>query len=138
MDSKFAYFFLRLPLAMSMFGHGLVRLPKLSTFAQGMVEQFQDSVLPEPMVIAFGYILPVLELVVGLLLMLGLFTRFSIFLGLFTMALLVFGSSMIENWGAISSQLVHSVYYGILLWLIQYNRFSVDDVLQKNNNSINS
>lgn len=40
-DFKTTYFFLRLPIALSIFGHGLVRLPKLQTFTEGMVKSME-------------------------------------------------------------------------------------------------
>ncbi len=126
MDTKYGFFFLRLPLAMSMFGHGLVRLPKLSEFAAGMTKQFKDSILPEILVLPFGYVLPMIELTVGILLILGWQTRNAIYAGLLTMAALVFGSSTIESWGAISAQLIHALYFGMLLYFLPNDRFSID------------
>ncbi|AHM62936.1 DoxX family protein [Flammeovirgaceae bacterium 311] len=130
METKYSYFFLRLPLAMSMFGHGLVRLPKLSGFAEGMTEQFKDSILPEILVLPFGYALPFIELIIGILLILGWQTRNSIYAGLLTMAALVFGSSTIESWGAISVQLIHALYFGMLLHFLPKDRFSIDAKLR--------
>lgn len=126
MDTKYGFFFLRLPLAMSMFGHGLVRLPKLSEFAEGMTKQFKDSILPEMLVLPFGYVLPMIELAVGILLTLGWQTRKAIYAGLLTMAALVFGSSTIESWGAISVQLIHALYFGMLLYFLPNDKFSID------------
>jgi thiosulfate dehydrogenase [quinone] large subunit len=130
MESKYAYFFLRLPLAMSMFGHGLVRLPKLSGFAEGMKEQFEKSILPDVIVLPFGYALPVIELLIGILLILGWQTRIAIYAGLLTMAALIFGSSTIESWGAISVQLIHALYFGMLLYFLPKDRISFDAKLR--------
>ena len=126
MDRKYSFFFLRLPLATSMFGHGLVRLPKLTTFAEGMVKQFEESILPKMMVLPFGYALPIIELTVGILLIVGWHTRIAIYAGLLTMAALIFGSSTIESWGAISVQLIHALYFGMLLYFLPNDSFSID------------
>lgn len=131
METKYAYFFLRLPLAMSMFGHGLVRLPKLSKFAEGMTEEFKKSILPEILVLPFGYALPIIEFLIGILLLLGWQTRNTIFAGLLTMAALVFGSSTTESWGAISAQLIHSLYFGMLLYFLPKDGFSIDASVRK-------
>jgi thiosulfate dehydrogenase [quinone] large subunit len=109
-----------------MFGHGLVRLPKHSKFAEGMTAQFKNSILPEILVLPFGYTLPVVELIVGILLILGWQTRNAIYAGLLTMAALIFGSSTIESWGAISTQLIHALYFGMLLFFLPKDRFSID------------
>jgi thiosulfate dehydrogenase [quinone] large subunit len=130
MNTKYSFFFLRLPLAMSMFGHGLVRLPKLAGFAEGMTKQFKDSILPEMLVLPFGYALPIIEQIVGVLLILGWQTKNAIYAGLLTMAALVFGSSTIENWNAISAQLIHALYFGMLLHFLPKDRFSIDAKLR--------
>lgn len=132
MNAKYSFFFLRMPLALSMFGHGLVRLPKLGEFASGMADQFKNSILPEIMVLPFGYTLPVIELLVGIFLLLGWQTRFAIYGGLLTMSALIFGSSTIESWGAISVQLIHAIYIGMLLYLLPEDRFSIDTMLRGN------
>ena len=51
---KNVFLVLRLGVGMSMFGHGLVRLPKLSAFASWMSGSFQQTMLPEPLVHFFG------------------------------------------------------------------------------------
>jgi thiosulfate dehydrogenase [quinone] large subunit len=126
MGTKYDYFFLRLPLAMSMFGHGLVRLPKLSSFAEGMTEGLKSGLLPEALVLPFGYILPIIELVIGIFLILGWQTRNTLYAGLLTMTALIFGSSTIEKWDWVSVQLVHSLYFGMLLYFLPKDGFSID------------
>jgi thiosulfate dehydrogenase [quinone] large subunit len=129
MTNNFQWGFLlaRLAAGMSMFGHGLVRLPKLNGFSNWMVGQFQKSMLPDALVIPFSYLLPFAEFVIGLLLLFGLLTRTSLIAGGFVMIALIFGSSMIEEWGAIPSQLLHIAFFAFLLcYTDQYNRFSLD------------
>ncbi len=55
---KSAYISARLPIAFSFPGHGLVRIPKLTGFAEGMAHSFSESILPYNFVIGFAYILP--------------------------------------------------------------------------------
>lgn len=134
MTDNFQWGFLmaRLAAGMSMFGHGLVRLPKLNGFSQWMVGQFQKSMLSETIVTPFSYILPVAEFVIGLLLLLGLFTRKTLIAAGFVMVALVFGSSMIEEWSAIPSQLLHAAFFAILLcYTDRYNQFSLDHKFKK-------
>ncbi len=121
-----SFFFLRLPLAISMLGHGLVRLPKLSGFSNWMVESMEKSVLPSILILPFSYILPFAEAVIGILLLIGIQTRYTIYAGLAVMSILILGSSSIENWGAIEAQLIHAIYFGALLWCLEReenNRF---------------
>jgi len=120
-DFKTTYFFLRLPVALSIFGHGLVRLPKLQTFTEGMVKSMEKSAIPESLLTPFGYFIPIAEFLIGLLLLICYQTKYTIFAGLALMGLLVFGSASVENWSGIEAQLVHSIYLGGLLWY--WNRY---------------
>lgn len=115
-DFKTTYFFLRLPIALSIFGHGLVRLPKLQTFTEGMVKSMEKSAIPESLLTPFGYFIPIAEFLIGLVLLIGYQTKYTIYSGLALMGLLVFGSASVENWTGIEAQLVHSIYLGGLLW----------------------
>jgi thiosulfate dehydrogenase [quinone] large subunit len=132
---QLSFLLARLAVGMSMFGHGLVRLPKLHGFSNWMVGQFEKSMLPEIIVTPFSYILPIAELLVGIFLLIGLFTRQALVAGSLVMITLIFGSSMIEEWGAIPSQLIHAAFFSILLIFGKsYNSFAVDVILEKNRN----
>ena len=134
-SQQLSFLLARLAVGMSMFGHGLVRLPKLQGFSHWMVGQFEKSMLPEIIVTPFSYILPIAELLVGIFLLIGLFTRQALVAGSLVMIALIFGSSMIEEWGAIPSQLIHAAFFSILLIFEKsYNSFAVDLILEKNQN----
>ncbi|RKD91601.1 DoxX family protein [Mangrovibacterium diazotrophicum] len=126
MNAKYSYFFVKLPMALSLLGHGLVRIPKLQIFSDWMVNFMANSYLPEVMIRSFSYLVPFVEVVTGVLLLVGFYTRQTIYLALALMALFVFGNTTIENWEAITSELLHAGYLTALLYLIQYDRFSLD------------
>ncbi len=124
-DFKTSYFFLRLPIAVSLLGHGLVRLPKLSVFSDWMVSTMEKSFIPHFLVLPFSYVLPIAEFLVGLWLLVGLKSKTAIFAGITIMSILIFGSCSIENWSAVEAQLLHAGYLFILLWYFQkYGEFS--------------
>jgi thiosulfate dehydrogenase [quinone] large subunit len=126
-----SFLIVRLAVAASMLGHGLVRLPKLSEFSNWMVSSFEKSMLPSVLVTPFSYILPIAEFVIGLLLVIGLFTRGSLIAGGFIMVILIFGSAMVENWEAMPSQFIHAAFFAVLLSFLQYNTCAVDSSLKK-------
>ena len=126
-----SFLLLRLAVAISMFGHGLVRLPKLTIFSNWMIGSFENSMLPKFIVTPFSYILPIAEFTIGLLLLLGLFTKPSLIAGGFVMLVLLFGTSLIENWEAIPSQLIHVAFFALLLQFIDYNSWAVDILIKK-------
>lgn len=121
-----SFLLLRLAVGMSMFGHGLVRLPKLSEFSAGMVADFQESMIPEILVLPMTYVIPIAELIIGILLLLGLFTRLVLIAGGVLMIVLIFGVSMVENWGALPSQMIHSLFFAGLIPFLSHNVYSLD------------
>lgn len=129
--NKTAFFFFRLPIAMSLLGHGLVRLSKLQGFSNWMTGFMEKSYLPQPLIAGFSYAVPFVEVITGLLIVVGLFTRQAIYVALALMALFIFGNTTIENWEPITSQLVHAAYLTGLLYFIQYNTLSIDSKLKK-------
>lgn len=131
MDKNWAYLISRLAIGLSFFGHGLVRLPKLAGFSNWMVGQFSKSLLPEFLVVPFSYILPFAEFIAGLLIIIGLFTRQGLLLaGLVSLAL-IFGTTMIENWEALPSQLIHVAFLSVLLAYLPHNTYAVDQIIRK-------
>ncbi|MFA0964729.1 DoxX family membrane protein [Roseivirga sp. BDSF3-8] len=121
-----AYLFARLAVGGSFTGHGLIRMPKLDGFSQWMTGEFSGSPLPQWLVTPFAYALPFAELALGLLLLVGLFSRLALTSASIIMLTLIFGSCMIENWSAVATQLFYSLYLAILLALHEYNRYSLD------------
>ncbi|AOM79247.1 DoxX family membrane protein [Pedobacter steynii] len=125
------FLLLRLGIAASMFGHGLVRLPKLTSFSNWMVGSFEKSMIPKALVVPFSYALPIAEFAVGLLLLLGLFTRPALLAGSWIMLALIMGTAMVENWEAIPSQLIHLAFFAVLIQFIPHNSWSLYRVLLK-------
>lgn len=130
-NTSIAYLLLRLAVGLSFLGHGLVRLPKLHEFSQWMLGLFETSVLPRFLVLPFSYFLPVAEFVVGVLLVLGVFTKQALVAGAIVMLTLIFGSCLIEEWNAIPSQLIHALFLGMLLVYLPHNTYSTDQFIKK-------
>ncbi|MDI3321855.1 DoxX family protein [Pinibacter soli] len=123
-----SFLLLRLAIGASMLGHGLVRLPKLKGFSNWMVTSFEKSMLSATIVKPFSYALPLVEFVIGLLLMLGLFIRPTLVAGSIVMIMLILGTTLIENWEALPSQLIHVAFFALLLHYAASNTYSLDNV----------
>ncbi|SEM25575.1 thiosulfate dehydrogenase [quinone] large subunit [bacterium A37T11] len=125
-NKTLAYVFARLVLGLSMFGHGAIRVPKIGTFSAGIVKQFAESPLPEALILPLSYVIPIAELVLGILLLLGLFTRTALIGTGILLLVLIFGTTMIENWNALVPQMVHSAFVvGLLAFVDDYKSFSI-------------
>jgi len=125
------FLLLRLGIGISMFGHGIVRLPKLNAFSDWMVGSFAKSILPATLIKPFSLVLPFAELGIGLMLLIGLFTETAIVSAAVLMLVLILGTTMVENWEALPSQLIHLAFFGGLLQFIASNTWAVDRLLNK-------
>jgi thiosulfate dehydrogenase (quinone) large subunit len=130
-DRKLGYLVLRFILGLSIFMHGLSRLPHLQEFAGGLVKMFADTVLPAMLVRAFGLALVFVEAAVGLLLLLGLWTQEALLVGSATMALLVFGTALRSDWNIVAIQLLYALIYAVLLAAHEYNAYSLDALMRR-------
>ncbi len=129
LDRKLGYLVLRFIFGLSILMHGLVRLPHLQEFADGLVKMFADTPLPAILVRPFGLGLVFVETTVGLLVLLGLWTQEALLVGSAAMAALVFGTALRSDWNIVAIQLLYAVIYAVLLAAREYNSYSLDAVL---------
>lgn len=128
---KTAYLMIRLAIGVSMFGHGFIRLFHLRAFAGHVIGSFEKAMLPAPLVSGFGYVLPFAELLTGLLLIIGLFTKQAAVAGCIIMLALLFGSSLVQNWGVFTSQLMHVLFFVLVIQFISSNNMALDRLIKK-------
>jgi thiosulfate dehydrogenase [quinone] large subunit len=125
-DRRLAYAMLRFTLGLRIFMHGLVRLPHLSAFADNTAKPFMDTPLPAFTVRFFALGLAFVETAVGLLVLLGLWTRWALFLGALTMAALVFGTALRSDWNTLAIQMLYALIYAALIATREFNQYSLD------------
>jgi len=118
-EHRQAYLLLRLFTGVDFFCHGFARIftgTHLSGFAQGMVKSMAAAPLPTSLTLATGYSVPPVELLIGVLLLLGIFTRFALTLSFLLMLVLVFGVGMKQDWAVAGQQLLYAVVLFVLLF----------------------
>ena len=125
---ELAYLILRLTMGVNMFTHGVARILDLDKFNGWLISQFSNTILPEFIVSISSYMIPFVELIIGILLILGLFTSRTLLVGALLIVALVFGSGLQENWNVMSSQMIYAIFFFILSYLIELNRFSLDRI----------
>jgi thiosulfate dehydrogenase [quinone] large subunit len=110
--------------------HGISRLiAGPAQFQTKLVSQFEHSALPLSLVWSFGIVLPWVEALFGLLLLVGLRTRAALVGGSVLLLFLTFGSAMIQDWQAASTQLLYAAVYAALLFGIRFNGWSLDALM---------
>ena len=127
-DRAVARALLRLTLGINLIVHGLVRVPKLTAFADGMARDFQPTILPSALVHAFGLVLPFAEAAVGALIAVGLFQRIALAAGALMLVALVFGTALLQRWDTLTQQMVYALLYAALIATRPWDRWSLDAV----------
>jgi thiosulfate dehydrogenase [quinone] large subunit len=130
-DKSLAYALLRIAFGVNFAGHGLIRIYNgVAAFAQSTTEHLAKSPLPHAFTFGFSYTIPFLEAILGLTLVLGVFTRISLVCGAVFMMALSIGITANQQWDIASQQLLYSVVFFLLLYLIEYNALALDSYLR--------
>jgi len=130
-NTAIAYAILRLSFGANILLHGLSRvLNGRAAFLAYLTKYFEHAHLISPgMLPAFGAMLPWVETTLGLLLMLGLFSRFTLIVGALVMTILVIGTNLAQDWLVAGLQLPYCFIYYYLLIHLEQNSISVDSML---------
>lgn len=127
-NAQWAFVTSRWLLGVAFLSHLLVRAPKLAAFQAGLLKQFAGTVLPAALVGPYALALPFVEGAIGTLLLLGLFTRPALVAAMLVLTSLVLGSSLLEQWATVGTQLLYGLYVFALLLHVQHNRLGLDRV----------
>lgn len=127
-NAVIAYTILRLSFGANILLHGLSRiLNGRPAFLAYLNHYFEHAhLVPAGMLPVFGAILPWVETTLGLLLMLGLLTRFAVIAGALAMLVLVIGTNLAQDWVVSGLQLIYCFIYYYLLAHVDENRMSLD------------
>jgi thiosulfate dehydrogenase [quinone] large subunit len=128
---ELAYVVGRVLVGINLLGHGLVRLPKVPAFRAWMVTFFEGTLLPGWLVAPFATAIPYVEFILGLLLISGLFTKFTLLAAAAVLGMLLLGSCLKEQWEAVGAQMVYVLAYTWLLSALSANRLALDGLLSR-------
>jgi thiosulfate dehydrogenase [quinone] large subunit len=131
-DKSLAYALLRIAFGVNFAGHGLIRLYNgVGVFAHTTQEHLAKSPLPQSLTLGVSYAIPFVEAVLGLTLILGVFTRISLLCGAVFMMALTLGVTANQQWDVASQQLVYCVVFFLLLYFIEHNAVAIDSYLRR-------
>jgi len=77
------------------------------------------------------FLRPWAEAALGILVLFGIFTPPALVAGRLLIAVLSFGSGLIQDWNAIGIQLLYAAAYALLLAFCRYNVISLDALLNR-------
>lgn len=120
------YALLRVTLGMIFLTTGIVKLMMgVGSFAAGVQQQFAGK-LPTLIVTPFAYALPLVEVAVGALLVLGLFNVKALVLTGLLLIGLIFGLTVVNETATVAGDLSFVLINFVLLWLADHNGYSLD------------
>lgn len=127
-DAVIAYTILRVSFGANIMLHGVSRIVMgHAAFLAYLTHYFEKaSYIPVSLLSVFATVQPWVELILGLLLMIGLATRFSLIAGGLVIMCLVFGTNLAQDWLVSGLQLIYAFLYYYLLAHLDQNRYSID------------
>ena len=125
-DRRMGFAILRIILGINMLGRSLVRIPELNEFASGMAGNFADTILPEPFVHVYAFVIVFAEAVIGVLLIAGWKTRWALLTMGILLATLTFGMLLQQNFGTVANILIYTIAVAFLLFNTRYDYFGVE------------
>jgi thiosulfate dehydrogenase [quinone] large subunit len=128
-DAVIAYTILRLSFGANIMLHGVSRLLAGHAAFLGYLNHYFEKapLIPASILPIFATVLPPAEAALGLLLLLGVATRFSLIAGGLVMAALVVGTNLAQDWNVAGLQLIYCfLYYILLVHRRELNRLSID------------
>jgi thiosulfate dehydrogenase (quinone) large subunit len=127
-----AYLLLRLTLGVVFLFYGIGKLRMgLGVFNQRLVDRFEASLLSAWSVSAFAWVLPFVEVVVGALLVLGLFTRWALVAAGVLMAALAMGAVIEPNPPTVAYNLIYATIIFLLLIFVPADHWSLDTLVRR-------
>jgi thiosulfate dehydrogenase (quinone) large subunit len=131
-DRRIAYALLRVVFGVDIFFHGLSRLlGDHAAFLAYLSQQMAKAPISKALLPPFAAALPWTEAGIGLLLLLGLFTRFALVAGSLEIIVLMAGITLAQNWEVAGIQLIYCAIYFVLLTHRGRNFYSLDTLIAR-------
>lgn len=130
-NTELAFLAGRIAYGVNFLAHGLVRLPKIDAFSSWMQGEFANTMIPNFLIYPFAFTLTIVEFIVGITLIIGFKTKTSLVITMAILAMLMFGSSMQENWKTVGVQMVYVVFNYLILLHFTNTKYSIDHFTQK-------
>ena len=132
-DAGWAYTILRLSFGANIMLHGVSRLMAgHAAFLAYLNHYFEKAPMVSVSLLpAFARVLPPVETGLGLLLILGLWTRFALIAGALVLTMLVIGTNLAQDWNVAGLQLIYAFLYYYLLVHRDRNVVSIDGIVSR-------
>ncbi|MGB3464265.1 MAG: DoxX family membrane protein [Cyclobacteriaceae bacterium] len=107
---------LRISFGINYLFHGLVRLPDLNGFVSGMEKTFESTMIPGIAVTLIAYAIPIVETIIGVMLLANKLTRETLLITFFLMNTLMIGCCFAGKWDVVGLQMTYIGFLFLLLY----------------------
>lgn len=90
--------------------------PGPTEFATWILQEFEATYLPRFLVVPYAYTLPYVEFLLGVVLILGVFTKVSLILAALTLISLAFGKMVQQDHATVADNLNYVLMAAVALW----------------------
>jgi len=126
-NQQVAYAIFRVTLGLDIFMHGAMRyVTGVGVWEANQAELFESTILPMVLVHGFLLALPLLEIIIGALTIVGYYTRVALIAGAVMILSLVFGTGIRQDWTTVGSQMLYAAYYYFLIAKFEDNWLAID------------
>jgi len=126
-----AYSLLRVTFGVIFLFYGIGKfMAGIANFVGGMNQQFSGK-LPAAMVMPFAYAIPFCEVIAGVLILFGLFTRVGLTISGLLLIGLTFGTVILGQAPTVAHNLQYALVNFVLLWFVDMNRYSLDSLFRR-------
>lgn len=127
-----AYVLLRITLGIVFLFYGVIKFVLgRAAVAAGIGQEFNKTFLPHALVTLFANVLPFLEVLLGLCILLGVFTVIALGLTAALMVALILGQVVAMNAGIVANNLIYSIILFLLLFFAEHNTLCLDQLWAK-------
>jgi thiosulfate dehydrogenase [quinone] large subunit len=127
-NQQLAYALFRLTLGLDIFMHGAMRyVTGVRAWEATQARLFENTILPMPLVHGFLLTLPILEVIIGAMTIVGYYTRVALIAGALMIFALVFGTGTRQDWTTVGSQMLYAAYYFLLIARYEDNWLALDN-----------
>lgn len=101
----------------------------VSNVSAGLMKRFEGTYLPELMLMPYSYALPYIEVVLGLVLLVGLFSRQALAVTALLLLSLAFGVIVLKDYPTAAANTVYAALAALAFLLARWDDFSADYVI---------
>lgn len=132
-------FLLRLPLGVLFFFAGLNKLiGGYGNFINWILGEFDKTWLPQFLLYPYAYTLPFIEVILGALLIVGLFARPALFFAALLLTSLMFGKVVVQDYGVAANNANYVLIAALACFFNSEPFFSLDYLRKKSSTSSGS